>query len=259
MKLIRSCILVFLALFIISCSSTITNKAPSAYTQRLNSSTVALIYHDTDADAYKAYCTGVWVAKDEILTAHHCVVAIAKRTALDKTEEMPDDLTGTKMHFTMSNEVAQYGEEPTVLHLAKAVRLDEAHDLALVQVEGTAIPDHEIATLPSKSPAVGEKIYIVGHPGGMYWTYIEGTVASYRERLDIIDKTGPWLQVEAPVWYGNSGGGCFDSDGHLVGIASFISRAPEQGFFVHAETIRKFLYEHHKEVGEDLKRIFTLP
>jgi S1-C subfamily serine protease len=52
---------------------------------------------------------------------------------------------------------------------------------------------------------------------------------------------GPWMQVSAPIWYGNSGGGAFDAEGSLVGIASFKALAPNVAFYVHLETIREFL------------------
>jgi S1-C subfamily serine protease len=43
------------------------------------------------------------------------------------------------------------------------------------------------------------------------------------------------------MYFGNSGGGAFNDYGELVGIADWIKRAPEMGFFVHLDTIRSFL------------------
>jgi S1-C subfamily serine protease len=148
---------------------------------------------------------------------------------------------GAPIHFVLENEVQNYGEEPTAWHLSRATYLDAPHDLALLHVVGTAVPSHVVAQLAKRSPAVGDRIHIVGHVKGLYWTYMEGNVAAYRQKMPI-DKKGPFLQVSAPVYFGNSGGGCFDEDGKLVGIASFIlTSGPNIGFFVHLNNIQDFL------------------
>jgi S1-C subfamily serine protease len=49
------------------------------------------------------------------------------------------------------------------------------------------------------------------------------------------------MQVSAPVWFGNSGGGAFNDEGEIVGIASFIMKGPSLGFFIPVDSIRPFL------------------
>jgi S1-C subfamily serine protease len=50
------------------------------------------------------------------------------------------------------------------------------------------------------------------------------------------------VQISAPIWIGNSGGGAFNSDGHLIGLSSWITlRAPSVAFFIHRDEIKNFL------------------
>lgn len=236
-----------LILIIVACGAHTSNKEASAYTKHIGSSTVALIMQIQDEDGseqYHSYCTGVWVGPKTILTAHHCVQAVADHIA-KKTEGLegggPIDVMGTPIHFIQENEVMGLGEEPSALHLGGVVYDDEDHDLALIRALGKAVPEHDIAEVASQSPAIGEKIHIVGHQKGLYWTYMEGTVAAYRDELSLDSPMGPWMQLEAPVYFGNSGGGAFNSDGELIGISSRIARAPSVAYYVHVDSIRKLL------------------
>jgi len=241
--------------------------------------TVALMMYDDDRDTtlttgYRPFCTGVWVDNTHILTADHCAKAEQEhqQDRLDerKKKEESDDgpMTFEKMlkklfgaqaekeadkieekglvvHFITENEVVEVGKEPSGWHMSKVAAFDEKHDLALLEVTGKAIPAHRVAKLADVTPEIGETVHIVGQTTGMYWTYIQGNVSAYRGADYVKSKKGgdlgPWMQVASPMYFGNSGGGAFNDYGELVGIADWIKRAPEMGFFVHLDTIKSFL------------------
>jgi len=239
----RLLMIVTILTMILGCggASKMPARSPTARTSHMGKSTVALVFTDEDKEVIP-FCSGVWISEQEILTAGHCAAAIAKKVKdLPDIEGLEIDPVDTPVHFIVQDEVTSVGKEPSGMHLAKVTSYDGPHDLALLHAEGKLIPPHESAELASELPAVGERIFIVGHPKGMYWTFIEGVVSSYREDLPTDTKKGPYVQISAPVWFGNSGGGAFDSRGDLVGIASFITRAPNTSFFVHPEAINKFL------------------
>lgn len=261
--------------------------APSELISVEGGSTVALMGYRDEKDTtvttgYRPYCTGVWVDEKHILTANHCVDGelewqqerLDKRK--EKSEEEPQTLqqllqklfgggggpeeadrvekTGLKIHYIVEKEVMGVAAEPSGWHLSKVVAFDEAHDLALLEAVGELQPPHKVAKLAKSTPEMGEHINMVGHPTGLYWTYIDGHVSAYRDadhyqRLNVgrgDDAKGPYMQVQAPVFYGNSGGGCFNDYGELVGIAVRISRVPDSGFYVHLDTVRDFLDSHKK-------------
>lgn len=244
------------------------------------SSTVALMGYRDDKDTtvttgYRPFCTGVWVDSTHILTANHCVDGELEwqQERLDKrkegSNEAPKTLQellqklfgggglqeadkvekmGLKVHFIVEKEVMGVAAEPSAWHMSKVVAFDEKHDLALLEAQGQLLPPHKTARVAKETPALGEHINIVGHQTGLYWTYMDGQVSAYRDvdhykRLSAgqDDSLGPYMQVQSPVFYGNSGGGCFNDFGELVGIAVRITRAPDVGFFVHRDTIASFL------------------
>ena len=243
--------------------------------------TVALMSYRDDKDTtvttgYRPFCTGVWVDDKHILTANHCVEGELEwqQDRLDARKQkqnvegpltlqqllqklfgggdLPEvdkiEKKGLKIHYIVEKEVMGVAAEPAGWHLSKAVAFDEEHDLALLEVQGQLQPPHKVARVASETPELGEHVNIVGHQTGLYWTYMGGQVSAYRDedhykRLSAgrDDAKGPYMQVQSPIFYGNSGGGCFNDYGELVGIAVRITRAPEVGFFVHRDTIASFL------------------
>lgn len=238
-------------------------------------STVALMMYDdsketTKTTGYRPFCTGVWVDETHIVTADHCAKAIQKQqqkrldARKEKNKEEPKTLQellerlfggggldepdvieekGLSIHYILEKEVTEVNKEPSAWHLSKVVAFDSAHDLALLEAQGNAIPKHRVAKVASATPEIGEHVNMVGQPVGMYWTYIDGKVSAYRgeDMLKGKDDKGPWMQVAAPIYFGNSGGGCFNDYGELVGIADWIKDAPLMSFFIHVDTIRSFL------------------
>jgi hypothetical protein len=250
-------------------------------------STVALITYRDDKETtvttgYRPFCTGVWVDATHILTADHCAKGeqrnLQKRLDARKAangeapktlQEMlqrlfggksgPDEADvveemGMSVHYILEKEVVEVGKEPSAWHLSKVVAFDEDHDLALLEVVGKAVPAHKVARLADATPAVGEHVNIVGQPIGMYWTYVQGNVSAYRGKDMMPNREGPWMQVAAPVWFGNSGGGCFNDYGELVGIADWIKDAPLMSFFVHLDSIRTFLDNSKTEAATAAKK-----
>jgi S1-C subfamily serine protease len=73
----------------------------------------------------------------------------------------------------------------------------------------------------------------------MWWSYAEGVVASSTK-----SESADSIQVSAPIWMGNSGGGAFDEKGRLVGLCTrMLAYVPNVGFFVPATVIKKFIKE----------------
>jgi S1-C subfamily serine protease len=230
-----------------------TKMSRSELMAKTGSSTVALVYRGQQAtikndhlkieELYKPYCTGVWVSNTKILTAYHCVNAMIEKANSELGEDDPKvDPIGLNMYYVLENEVSNVKEEPTAIHLGKSYALDKEHDLGMIEAQGKAIPKHMFTTVAEKPAEIGEHIFCVGHPVGLYWTYVEATVASYREKMNGgLDIEGPFLQVSAPIYFGNSGGGAFNDNGELLGISSFIMRAPNVAFYIHSDSIKAFL------------------
>jgi hypothetical protein len=220
----------------------------------LKSKTVALVDTNHDSDV-RPYCTGVWVANDKIVTAEHCTASAVERmiiksaSGLETDEEIEEQVQreedGFKVEFITNEETTGSFRNPLRKHAAIVVKHDHMHDIALLKVNDTTnVPQHTYARVPEQLTHVGENVHVVGHVVGMYWTYTRCTLAAYREeRFKPVEKfkLGPFMQIAGEVYMGNSGGGGFNDAGELIGLASFLTPAPNETFFVHTSTIKSFI------------------
>jgi serine protease Do len=102
---------------------------------------------------------------------------------------------------------------------AKIVGTDKKTDLALLKInEGGNYPHVDFA---SKEPRIGDWVIAVGNPFGLGGTVTAGIVSARGRDIG----AGPYddfLQIDAPVNRGNSGGPTFDTQGNVVGVNTAI-------------------------------------
>jgi len=115
---------------------------------------------------------------------------------------------------------------------------DYDSDICSLTVPGLSAPAVTLGS--SKSLKVGQKVFAVGAPRGLELTLSEGIVSSLREV-----KGGRYLQISAPISPGSSGGGLFDSSGHLIGLPTFyISEGQQLNFAVPVEWVKVLPQRH---------------
>jgi len=103
---------------------------------------------------------------------------------------------------------------------AKLTGIDEKTDLAVIKVE-TDRPLAFVSWADSAKARVGDKVLAVGNPFGLGGTVTGGIVSATGRELG----AGPYddfLQVDAAINRGNSGGPTFSLDGQVVGVNSII-------------------------------------
>ena len=223
-----------------------------------NGYTVALTHGDHIS------CAGVFIGPKLIVTAAHCVrfhgMADGEEDLCRLIEKMDDDdkaeLEGVKeqeakcLAFSPVGQSVTYKDYSRVKGSATVLAYDRDADLALVSA---SLPSATWALLDASAVFAGEPLAIIGHPGGLGWSYAPGYVSSAhrKESGALSDVEQDMLQVSAPIWHGNSGGGAFSMSGSLVGIASFIrSDMPNCGYFVPAATIARYVrtyYAHNSK------------
>jgi S1-C subfamily serine protease len=195
---------------------------------RIEDATVALVKPDEEDGGTIPYCSGVWIAEDKILTAKHCT-------------DNGIDVEGTKMVAYAAKSDPEGG-----MHAGFVIADDEKEDVAVLRTLPKSTPRHTVARI-STDTWPGQKLHIVGHTMGLWWSYIEGVVSSTEVKVkNPSEKVPIMMQVSSPAWFGNSGGGAFNEAGELVGMCSWVSaKAPFLTFFVRPTTIRDFLSKHH--------------
>ena len=102
---------------------------------------------------------------------------------------------------------------------AKVVGADPKTDVAVIKVNEPG--DYPFVTFAKEMPRIGDWVVAIGNPYGLGGTVTAGIVSA--EGRDIGD--GPYdrfLQIDAPINRGNSGGPTFNMQGQVVGMNTAI-------------------------------------
>jgi serine protease Do len=132
---------------------------------------------------------------------------------------------------------------------AKVIGRDPKTDLALIKVDGHN--DLPYVKWAEKAPRIGDWVIAVGNPFGLSETVTAGIVSAEGRNIG----TGPYddfIQIDAPINKGNSGGPSFDINGNVVGVNTAIfspsGGSVGIGFAIPAETA-KLVVSQLKENG----------
>lgn len=116
-------------------------------------------------------------------------------------------------------------------HDAQVVRVanTDGADLALVKIEGfDGIPHIEDFRLDRKPLQPGSDVFLFGFPLGNYALQQGETVIASTFRGILSRVVDGYLQVDAGVHPGNSGGPVTDDRGHVVGVVFSVQALPDQ-------------------------------
>ena len=102
---------------------------------------------------------------------------------------------------------------------AKVLGLDERTDVAVLKIEAAGLPVARLGN--SDQLRVGEWVLAIGSPFGLDFTATQGIVSAIGRNLPD-ESYVPFIQTDAAVNPGNSGGPLFNPRGEVVGINSQI-------------------------------------
>ncbi len=129
-----------------------------------------------------------------------------------------DGFAVTNNHVVDKAESVQVTADDGKTHTAKVIGTDPRTDLALIKVEGGPFP---YVKLSDKSPRIGDWVLAVGNPFGLGGTVTAGIVSA-RGRDIGASAYDDFIQIDAPVNKGNSGGPTFDTEGNVIGVNTAI-------------------------------------
>ncbi len=102
---------------------------------------------------------------------------------------------------------------------AKVIGTDARTDVALIKVEGGS--NFPFAKFSDAKPRIGDWVLAVGNPFGLGGTVTAGIVSASGRDIG----NGPYddfIQIDAPVNKGNSGGPAFNTEGQVMGVNTAI-------------------------------------
>ncbi len=131
---------------------------------------------------------------------------------------------------------------------ARLVGRDEAHDLAVLRIDGDALPA-PLSIADGGPPLVGARVLAIGNPFGLDWTLTTGIVSALDREFP--GAQGPairgLIQTDAAINPGNSGGPLLDSRGRIIGVNTAIyspsGGSAGIGFAVPAATVARVVPE----------------
>jgi serine protease Do len=129
-----------------------------------------------------------------------------------------DGYAVTNNHVVDKAESVQVTTDDGKTHTAKVIGTDPRSDLALIKVEGGSFPYVKLA---DAAPRIGDWVIAVGNPFGLGGTVTAGIVSA-RGRDIGASAYDDFIQIDAPVNKGNSGGPTFDTNGNVIGVNTAI-------------------------------------
>jgi serine protease Do len=131
----------------------------------------------------------------------------------------PDGYGVTSNHVMERSSRAEITTDDGATYPARLVGSDTQSDLAVIKVDGRA--DFPYARLADRQPRIGDWVLAIGSPYGLSGTVTAGIVSA-RGRDIGSSSYDEFVQIDAPVNQGNSGGPAFDIDGNVIGVNTAI-------------------------------------
>jgi serine protease Do len=128
---------------------------------------------------------------------------------------------------------------------ARLVGADRQTDIALLRIE--SLPDQQLvpARFSSEGVRVGQWVLAIGNPYGLDGTVSLGIVSAKGRNLEVPDLLNDFIQTDALIDRGSSGGPLVDLEGRVVGINSR-GQGRGIGFTIPIETAREVMAQLDK-------------
>ena len=128
----------------------------------------------------------------------------------------PDGYIVTANHVVANATKVQVTTSSGKVYKAHVVGTDPGTDLAVIKVDNGG-NNFTYVKFANKMPRVGDWVVAIGNPFGLGNTATAGIVSARRRNINMSTYDN-YLQIDAPINRGNSGGPTFDMKGQVVGI-----------------------------------------
>jgi serine protease Do len=150
-----------------------------------------------------------------------------------------DGYVVTNGHVVTDSQSVEVETDDQKTYKARVVGTDSKTDIALLKIDGRS--DFPYVAFAEGIPDVGDWVLAVGNPYGLGGTVTAGIVSARGRDIG----TSPYddfIQIDAPVNKGNSGGPAFDESGKVVGVTTAIfspsGGSIGLGFAIPADTVK---------------------
>ena len=164
----------------------------------------------------------------------------------------PDGYIITNYHVIENSTEVIVTKNDNKEYKAEIIGFDEINDIAILKIDADENHDY-IFFGDSDSSLIGEWVLAVGNPYNLNSTVTAGIISSKSRDLNEYDqKNQSFIQTDAAVNFGNSGGALVNIQGELIGINTLIQSMTGgyvgYSFAVPSNTVRK-IFEDILEYG----------
>jgi len=205
-----------------------------------------------------ANCSATLISVEQrlLLTNHHCIEQYIKKETrqvigadgqIDNVEYERFDGVPVSQKVYSGHEVVS-----SLNYQMEIVGYSKDYDLGLLRFKAETIPN----TIHSKiftggSIERGEEVYAVGNPLGLDATLTKGIISSVNRRLEVEGTEHDYLQMDAGIAGGNSGGALYNASGELIGVPAAAASGTMIGLSIPAESIIQFLKDNCYDIVVD--------
>ncbi len=145
-----------------------------------------------------------------------------------------DDVWVTNYHVVAGSKQVTLENQQLDRYLANVIFVNPVDDIAFLKSEFKLSEFFGIPYEPGRNVQVSDPVFVLGYPYGMPFSITEGIVSSPNQVMD----GRRYIQTDAAVNPGNSGGPVVAADGNLIGITTAkFQEADNMGFAIPAEVL----------------------
>jgi serine protease Do len=150
-----------------------------------------------------------------------------------------DGYAVTNNHVVEGSDTVEIRTNDNKIYKAKVLGKDQLSDLALLKVDGRT--DFTYVKFADQAPRTGDWILAIGNSFGLGNTVTAGIVSARARELPT-GASDDFVQIDAPINRGDSGGPSFNTSGDVIGVNSMIF-SPTGGsvgvaFAIPADTVK---------------------
>ena len=165
---------------------------------------------------------------------YNSVVVVYTETGVGSGFSIRENLIITNAHVVGNNKNVAINLYDDTTIKGKVVKSDIEKDLALIKIEKSLAP----LNTNEENINIGQEVYAIGAPKDMPYTMTKGIISALDRKLG----QNTYIQIDASVNSGNSGGPLVDDSGKVIGIITLKANDAEGiGFALKASEILAFV------------------
>ena len=165
---------------------------------------------------------------------YNSVVVVYTDTGVGSGFSVKENIIITNAHVVGYNKKVTVNLYDGTAIKGEVIKTDISKDLALIKVDKTIAPLKMI----SENLSIGQEVYAIGTPKDMPYTMTKGIISALKRKIG----KNSYIQIDASVNSGNSGGPLVDDTGNVIGIITLkASDAEGIGFAINTEDINRFI------------------